>query len=123
MSRAAGLALGVEAAYLPPMSLPRPSSPRALIADFRAFARERSRHQWIAAILAVVMPIVIVIAFYTDAKTNIAPGEQVIYVDSWSAKRTDAEIVAAQKEREDAERAQAAERQRQFKELEKRFGV
>lgn len=105
------------------MPLPRPASPRALLADLRAFARERSRHQWIAAFFAVLMPIVIVVGFIVDAKTNTAPGEQVIYADSWSAKRSDAEIKAAQKEREEQREAAAAERQRQFKELEKRFGI
>lgn len=105
------------------MPLPRPASPRILWADLRAFARERSRHQWIAAVFAIVMPIVIVIGFIVDARTNIAPGEQLIYVDSWSANRSDAEIKAAQEKREEERQAIAAERQRQFKELEKKFGI
>lgn len=105
------------------MPLPRPASPRILWADLRAFARERSRHQWIAAFFAVVMPIVIVVGFVVDARTNIAPGEQIIYAESWSAKRSDAEILAAQERRQQEQEAIAAERQRQFKELEKKFGI
>ena len=105
------------------MPLPRPASPSVLWADLRAFARERGRHQWIAAFFAIVMPIVIVVGFIVDARTNIAPGEQLIYVDSWSANRTDAEIKAAQAKREEERQAIAAERQRQFKELEKKLGI
>ena len=105
------------------MPLPRPASPRALWADLRAFTRERSRHQWIAAFFAIVMPVVIVIGFIVDSRTNIMPGEQIVYAESWSAKRSDAEIKAAQERREQEREAIAAERQRQFKELEKRFGI
>jgi hypothetical protein len=105
------------------MPLPRPASPRALWADLRNFTRERSPHQWVAAFFALVMPLVIVVGFYFDAQTNIMPGEQIVYVDSWSGNRTDEEIMAAQKAREEEQKAIGAERQRQFKELEKRFGM
>ena len=101
---------------------PRPASPRALWADLRAFAKERSRVQWVAALVAVAMPILIVAGFYQDSKTNIGPGEQLIYAESWSADRTDAEILADQKKRQAEKEAYAAERQRQFQKLEKEFG-
>jgi len=118
-----GLAHGVREPYLGPMPLPRPSSPRVLWADLRAFARERPRHQWVAATAAIGMPLIILFGFYTDAQTNIAPGEQVIYADSWSANRSDAEIKASQAERQKQEEARAAARQRQFQELERKFGM
>ncbi len=107
----------------PAMALPRPASPRALIADLRAFARQRSRVQWIAALVAVLMPVVIIAGFIKDAKTNIAPGEQIIFVESWSGNRTDAEIKADQAKHLKEQEAQKAERQRQFKELERKFGM
>ncbi|QPQ54681.1 hypothetical protein IC614_10160 [Allosphingosinicella flava] len=105
------------------MALPRPSSPKALLADLRAFARERRPHQWIAAILAIVMPVVILVGFYLDSRTNIAPGEQLIYVENWRADRTDAEIIAQQKIDQAAKEKRAAERQRQFQKLEKQLGI
>jgi F0F1-type ATP synthase epsilon subunit len=105
------------------MALPRPASPRALIADIRAFAQERSKVQWIAALVAILMPIMLIAVFIKDGKTNIAPGEQIIFVDSWSANRTDAEIKAAQAKHQEQREAAAAERQRQFKEVERRFGM
>jgi len=93
------------------------------MADLRAFARERSKVQWIAALVAIVMPVVIVAAFIKDANTNTTPGEQITYVESWSANRTDAEIKADQARRQQEREAALAERQRQFKNLEKKFGL
>jgi hypothetical protein len=105
------------------MPLPRPASPRALLADLRAFAADRPRHQWIAMLVAICMPIAIIYIFYRDGQTNIAPGEQIIYVETWSGNRTDAEIRAAQEKREADRAAIKVERQRQFKELGNRFGI
>jgi hypothetical protein len=97
--------------------LPRPVSPRALWADLRAFWATRSRHQWIAAVLALVIPAVIVTGFYYDAKTNILPGESIMFVDSWPANRTDAQIRAKQKADAAALAAARRARQREFQEL------
>ncbi len=105
------------------MPLPRPASPRALWSDMRSFMRQRSRHQMIAAVFAVAMPIIIVIGFYFDAQTNIMPGEQIVYVENWPANRTDAEIQAQQKIDQERREKALAERQRQYKELEKRLGM
>lgn len=80
------------------MPLPRPASPRALWHDLRAFVADRGRHQLVAALLAVLMPVAIIVIFYFDGRHNIMPGPQVIYVESWSADRTDEEIVAKQEE-------------------------
>lgn len=100
------------------MALPRPASPKALWADMRAFWRERPRHQWLAAILAVAIPTGIIVVFYLDANTNIMPGEQVIYAESWPASRTDEEIKTKQKA--DLARREAAEerRRQEFQRLE-----
>ena len=42
-----------------------------------------------AAVFAILMPVVIVVGFIVDARTNVLPGEQVIYAESWSARRSD----------------------------------
>jgi hypothetical protein len=108
------------------MSLPRPSGPRALWADLRAFTAERSPVQWGAAAVAVIMPLAIILVFVADGKTNIQPGPQIIYAESWSADRTDAEIVAEQKKHQAAREAAKKERQRQFKKLDQdldRLGI
>jgi len=100
------------------MPLPRPASPRALWTDLRAFWSTRPRHQWVAAFLALLIPAGILTAFYFDSTTNIMPREQLMYIDSWPAARTDAEIKAKQKTDAAALKAQRLERQRQFQRLE-----
>ena len=103
------------------MPLPRPSSPSALWADLKAFAGESSPYKWGAAAVAVIMPVAIVIIFTLDTRTNIAPGAQIIYVESYPANRTDAEIIADQKKDLAAREARMKERQRQFQKVEKRL--
>jgi hypothetical protein len=105
------------------MPLPRPASPRALAQDLRAFAAERTKHQWIAAFFAVAMPLTILTIFWLDGRTNINPGEQVIFVESWSGDRSDEEIRADQQRRQ-REREQAkAEQQREWKAVADRLGM
>ena len=70
---------------------------------------------------AVIMPITIVIIFTIDGRTNIAPGPQIIYVESYPANRTDAEIIADQKKDQAAREAAQKERQRQWQKLDKRM--
>jgi hypothetical protein len=105
------------------MPLPRPASPRALLQDLRAFAAERSKHQWIALFFAVAMPLSILVLFYFDGRTNIMPGEQVIFVESWSAERSDEEIRAAQQVRQKEREKAQAQRQREWKALADRLGI
>jgi hypothetical protein len=104
----------------------RPSSPRALWADLRLFWSGRSRTQWVAASLAILIPIGILVAFYLDGKTNIAPGARLIMVESWPMTRTDAEIRARQ-QRDRAEReARDLARQREFQKVDndlRRYGI
>ena len=105
---------------------PRPASPRVLWADLRAFWAGRPRHQWVAALLALVVPVGILTAFYFDARTNILPGEQIMFIDSWRADRSDAEIVAKQKADRAAREAALRARQREFQKLDEslnRMGI
>lgn len=105
---------------------PRPSGPRALLADFRAFTGQRSRVQWIGAAVAIIMPVLIIAGFYHDSSHGIAPGPQLIYAESWPTTRTDAEIKADQKRDQAKRDALKKERQRQFKKVDKdleRLGI
>lgn len=98
------------------MSLPRPSSPRALWADLKAFINAREKHQLIAAAAALVIPAILVAGFYLDAR-SLGPKEQVIFVESWSADRTDAEIIARQKVEQAEEEKRRAARQETYRKL------
>jgi hypothetical protein len=108
------------------MPLPRPATPRALVKDLRSFWRGRPPGHWIAALLAAAMTTGIVIAFLLDSQSMGEVPEQVIFVDSWPASRTDAEIRAKQ-QADLAERNRAeAEHRRQLQRLEhtlNRFGI
>ncbi|HET9810870.1 MAG TPA: hypothetical protein VFP53_04145 [Sphingomicrobium sp.] len=102
---------------------PRPVGPRAAFRDLAAFMRQRSREKVIGAILAILVTSIIIIEFLVDSKMGTAPPAQIVYVQSWSANRTDAEIVAQQKKDQAARHAAEAERRRQFKKLEKQLGI
>ncbi len=106
------------------MALPRPASPRRALADLRAVLARRGKHQLIAGGLAIVLPTLIIVGFYADARTNTAPPRrQIIYAESWRVDRTDADIVAQQKI-DQAEKARfAVERRQAYQRLEKRLGI
>ena len=108
------------------MPLPRPASPRALWADIRAFTSERRPHHWVALALALAIPLGILFVFDLDGRTNILPGPQLIYVESWPADRSDEEIKAQQKIDQAARDNANRERQEQFKRLDEkleRYGI
>ena len=103
--------------------LPPFSRPSVALADLKAFLRNRDRDRLVGGVLALLVTLLIVVIFFLDAKVNTAPPPQIIYTDSWSANRTDAEIIAQQKEDQAAREAAQAERQRQFKELQDKLGI
>jgi hypothetical protein len=98
-------------------------SPRAALRDLRAFMRQRSREQVIGAMLAVLVTIIIVIMFLVDPQINTAPPQQIIYVESYPANRTDEQIKADQKKDQAEREAALKERQRQFQKLENQLGI
>jgi hypothetical protein len=102
---------------------PKPSSPRAAWYDLVTFVRQREREHVIGATLAFLVTLIIVIIFLVDPKVNTAPPEQVTYVELYPSNRNDAEIIADQKKDAAARLAYKKEKQRQFKELEKQFGM
>ena len=102
---------------------PHPVGPRAAFRDLAAFMRQGGREQAIAAALAVLVTAIIVIEFFIDSKINTAPPPRVVYADSWSLNRTDAEIIAEQKEDQAKREAAQKEKQRQFQKLEKQLGM
>jgi hypothetical protein len=103
--------------------IPRPGGRRAALSDLAAFMRQRSREQVIGGALALLSTIIIVILFLVDSKINTAPPAQIVYVESWTANRTDAEIIADQKKHQAERRAAQLEKQRQFQRLENRLGM
>ena len=105
-------------AVFPPMH-----GPRAALRDLRAFLSRRSREQMIGASLALLSTLIIVIIFFVDAKINTAPPPTVVEVELYDSNRTDAQIIADQKEDQAKRDALKKERQRQFKELQDQLGI
>ena len=102
---------------------PRPVGPREALRDLAAFMRHRSREQVIGGALAILVTAIIVIEFLVDSKTGMSPPREIVYVDSWSANRTDAEIQADQKKDQAKRRAAQLEKQREFQKLANQFGI
>jgi hypothetical protein len=102
---------------------PKPSTPLAAFRDLAAFMRQRSREQVIGAALAVLVTTIIVILFLVDPKINTAPPPQVVEVELYPANRTDAQIAADQKKDMAEQKAAKKERQRQYQQLAKQFGI
>jgi hypothetical protein len=102
---------------------PRPVGPRAAIADLRAFLRRPGREKALAAALSLLVTAIIVFEFFIDSKINTAPPPRIVYAESWSANRSDAEIIADQKKHQAEREAALKERQRQFQKLEKQLGM
>ena len=102
---------------------PRPVGPRAALSDLAAFMRQRSREQVIGGTLALLTTVILIILFTVDSQINTAPPATIVYAESWSADRTDAEIIAQQKIDQAKKREAEAEKRRQYQKLEKQFGI
>lgn len=73
--------------------------------------------------MALLVTGIIVVEFLVDSQFGAMPTPTPTYVELYSANRTDAEIVAQQKKEQAEKAAVEKEKQRQYKELEKRFGI
>lgn len=93
-----GLAMGGRAHYLAPMSiLPRPSSPKAAIADLKSFWAAAPKHKITFAAAAVAVPLFLITLFVLSGREADYKPPPIIYVDNWRADRTEAQIKAQQK--------------------------
>ncbi len=100
------------------MRLPRPASPRTLWRDIKSLAGQRSPHQWIAAVLAVAIPVTIGFTFVADVDDAHDAPEQIIFVDSWKADRSIEETRAHIRAQEEIRKAAEEERRKSFQRLE-----
>ena len=115
---AAGRPTSASMAILPPTV-----GPRAALRDLKAFLGQRSREQVLGATLAVLVTIIIIIIFLVDSKINTAPEPTVVYVENYGPDRTDADIIADQKNASEERRKAEEARQQAFQKLEKQFGI
>lgn len=101
-----------------------PPKPRVIMRDTVSFFARRERHSWIALIMAITIPAVVITIFAIDTATGIEPTEPTItYVESWSADRTDEEIIERQRVLALAENERRALSRQRFQELANASGV
>ena len=103
--------------------LPPTVGPRAALRDLKAFLGQRSREQLLGATLAVLVTIIIVIVFLVDSKINTAPEPTVVYVENYGPERTDADIIADQRQASEERRKAEEARRAEYQKLEKQFGI
>lgn len=100
--------------------LPRPASPRALLADLRAVWQGDRRTRLLAGVVAVGMTSLIVTGFIVESWWGVLPeGEQISYVADWPNDRSDAQIIAQQKIDQRARDKAQAEKRRQFQKVDR----
>lgn len=98
--------------YLAAMALPPVSRPTAALADLRAFLASRERHQWVFALLSVLITGYFITVFLVQSKTKEYKPPEIIWVKNYAANRSDAEIKAQQMIDEEKRRAEQAELKR-----------
>jgi len=103
--------------------LPPPVSPGAALADLFAFMRHASREQILGGMMAFLVTTIILIIFTVDAKVNTAPPPRIVYVENYTADRTDEQIMAEQKIASARLRKAKEAKKAQFRELEKQLGM
>lgn len=99
-------------------------APREAARDLKSMFRSMDRPRWVFLALALTITTLLLWGFLRDSDwRNLGLKPQLIYVESWPADRSDAEI-QAQQARDSRLRAQAeTERQRQFQQLENKLGL
>lgn len=100
----------------------RSISPLRALRDIRAFLAARRPQELLFFMPALVITLLVIVGFYKDSHVETPYKPNIIYVQSWPANRSDADIHAqqkidqAKKEKEQAEfEAKQKERQAEFK--------
>lgn len=77
---------------------PRPVSPKSAASDLWSYFRANRPHKWPLLGVSIALTYLIVWTFVKDANTNTMPTRnKIIYVESWDANRSDAQIILQQK--------------------------
>ncbi len=95
------------------MSLLRLFSPLHAIRDFVDYARTRKPYEWWFLLLSICIVLVIGWGFVHDSHFERPYKREIMYVESWPANRSDAEIIAQQKIDLAKEQAATAEFERE----------
>ena len=95
------------------MSFLRTISPLRAYRDLRQFLAQRKTHELVFLVLAITVTWTIMFAIASNSTVEKVYRPNIVYVQQWSANRTDAEILAQQKIDGPKEKAAAEEIKRQ----------
>jgi hypothetical protein len=106
------------------MSFFRDVSFKGAGSDLITFLRTPREHRWLLAVLAAAPPLMIVYMFNSDILERTKPGPpEIIYIESWPADRSIAEIIKSNEERQKVEDAQEARLREAYKALGRASGM
>lgn len=103
----------------------RQASPRGALADFREVFRQAGSNRWRFAALAAAMTIGLFSVMWQEEARGLPRPPTVTYISSWSADRSDAEIIASNKANQQAQdrlRAEQARREEEVRKIYKTLG-
>ena len=110
--------------------MPRPSRPSVVWAEMKAVITQPGSHKWLFAALAVVVPLIFLAIFMLSPIKGEYRDPEIVFVEQWSANRSDADIkrqqaIDAPKEREQRRQEKEAieEHRRQLKVLADTLGI
>lgn len=95
------------------MSFLRAISPLRAYRDLRRFLATRKTYELVFLMLAIAVTWTIMFAIANNSTVEKVYRPNIVYVEQWSANRTDAEIIAQQKIDGPKEKAAAEEARRQ----------
>lgn len=99
------------------MSIWRNVDPVGALADFRAVWQQAGKNRWRIAALAAAATIGTFSLMYQEEHRILPRPPKVIYISSWRADRSDAEIIASNKANEAYQRQVRAEQARRDEEV------
>lgn len=106
------------------MSFFRDVSFKGAGSDLITFLRTPREHRWLLALLAAAPPLMIVYMFNSDILERTKPGPpEIIYIESWPADRSIAEIIKSNEERQKIEDQQQARVREAYKALGRASGM
>lgn len=92
--------------------------------DLKSVFSRMDRRRWLFLGLSCAMTFALIYGFLLDSDLRkLGPGPQLIFVESWSNERSDAEIKAQQQRDASVKRKQEEYRREQFQALEKKLGM
>jgi hypothetical protein len=119
------MALRLASAYLAGMSYWKNVDPVGAIADFRTVFQQAGKNRWRIAVLAAAATTAIFSLMFQEEHRILPRAPKVIYITSWRADRSDAEIVAsnaANQKYQDQVRAEQARRDEDVRQVYVKLG-